>query len=74
MPQLTANCTKLAAGHPVDDWHVRGVFSMKGEQAQIRVDLPDGVYCNFVYGRKVTVSNCLVHVEDEPAIVAVKVK
>ena len=56
------------------DCHVRGVFSMKGEQAQIHVDLPDGVYHDLVDSREVTVNNGFVHVEGEPIIVAVKVK
>ncbi len=51
--------------------HVRGVFSMKGEQAEIYVDLPDGVYNDRVDGREICVHNGFAACDGRPMVIGV---
>ncbi len=45
-----------------------GLFSLKGKTGRVSVDLPDGVYENFIDGKAVTVENGSVLMNGEPVI------
>ena len=51
---------------------VRGIFSMKGTEGDVTVDLPDGTYRDLVDGREVSVCGGVVHTAGMPVVIVCK--
>lgn len=48
-----------------------GVFSLKGLKAQVKVDVPDGIYQNCIGGGEVIVSSGMLCIDESPIVLAV---
>ena len=46
-----------------------GVFSLKGKQGLIKIELKDGVYTNILNNKTIEVKNGCIDLEDEPVII-----
>ncbi len=46
-----------------------GVFSLKGESAEISIDLPDGEYKNLITGEKLEIKDKIYHCSGKPVII-----
>ncbi len=66
----TAACGEgvIQAVHSWGDRKVTGIFSLKGEEALVPIDLPDGTYENRIDGKPVDVLHGFISLHGEPVI------
>ena len=49
-----------------------GIFTLRGTAECLKVDIPDGVYENLLYGETVEIKNGKIHTDGKPLVLKIK--
>lgn len=63
-------CNTVVGSYEADEKKLIGVFCLKSEEGNVKVDLDDGIYINLIDGDSITVEESKIHTNGKPIIIA----